>query len=343
VTDEPRVTAVDRPERRRIPEVIPPKPAATLVLLRPGRAGVQVLLTRRSRQLRFGGDIQVFPGGRLDPEDAGHAAAAVRETREETGIEVDPATLIPLTRWVTPPGLPSRYDARFFAALVPAGTDVSASSDEVADWRWVTPDEALQSVRDGLLDMWQPTVVTLQQLARLGAEPAPGEIRAAFAPGRDRLDPVLDELDVGLVRVTQPWAEGIEGRTEAGWLVGLREWVFVNPSDPTGETAELLVARAKGAGARIVAVAVTDLEPRHHAGVEVFAAGMALPVIAGRGAASLAPYPVTELGDGDEVPHGDVPLTVRSFEGGRPEGVRFVSLGWSLPDREPPLPELRRG
>lgn len=335
------MTAADRPERRRIPEVILPKPAATLVLLRPARDGFEVLLTRRNRQLRFGGDIHVFPGGRLDPEDADHAAAAVRETREETGIEVDATSLLPLTRWVTPPGLPSRYDTRFFAAIVPAATDVTAVSEEVAEWRWLTPAGALTAVGDGSLDMWLPTVVTLQQLAALEASPDPATIRAAFAPGRDRLDPVLDELDVGLIRVTQPWSEGIEGRTEPGWLVGLREWVFVNPSDPTGETADAVVAAAKAAGARIAAVAVTDLEPRHHAGVEVFAAGMALPVVAGRGVAGLAPYPVTELGDGAVLPYGDVPLEVRSAPGGRPEAVRYAGLGWSLPDREPPLPELR--
>jgi hypothetical protein len=117
--------------------------------------------------------------------------------------------------------------------------------------------------------------------------------------------------------------------------------VFVNPSDPTGETAGVVIAAAKAGGARVVAVAVTDLEPRHHAGVEVFAAGLALPVVAGPGAAALAPYPVTELGAGDEVPYGDLPLTVRPVAGGRPEAVRYASLGWSLPDREPPLPEHR--
>ena len=278
--------------------------------------------------------MYVFPGGRVDPEDADDAAAAVRETREETGIDVDPANVFPLTRWVTPTGLPSRFDARFFAAVVPPGTDVTAASDEVAESRWLSPEDALTAVADGSIEMWQPTVVTLQQLLGLSDEPA---IRAAFSPGLDRRDPVLDELDVGLVRVTQPWAEGIEGRTEPGWLVGLREWVFVNPSDPTGESADRIVAAAKAAGARVVAVAVTDLEPRHHAGVEVFAAGMALPVVAGPGATRLAPYPVTELGDGDEVPYGDIPLVARFASGGRPESVRYGGLGWSLPDREPAL------
>ena len=138
--------AADRPERRRGPEIVAPQPAATLVLLRPGRDGPTVLLTRRPATMRFGGNLYVFPGGRVDPEDVDHAATAVRETREETGIEVDPGELIALSRWVTPLGLPSRYDARFFAAFVRSGTDVRAASDEVADWRWLTPAEALEEV-----------------------------------------------------------------------------------------------------------------------------------------------------------------------------------------------------
>ena len=310
-----------------------PRPAATLVLLRPTTRGLAVLLTRRNRQLRFGGDMYVFPGGRVDAEDADHAAAAVRETHEETGIEVDPASLVPLTRWVTPPGLPSRFDARFFAAVVPAETEVTAASDEVAEWRWLTAPDALDGVAAGELEMWQPTVVTLQQLAGLEGE---ADIRTAFLPGvAGATGPVFTELDVGLTRVDQPWAAGIEGRTEPGWLVGERDWVLVNPADPTGGTADAILARARASGSRLAAVAITDLEPRHHAGVEVFAAGMALPVVAGSGASTLAPYPVTELGDGEVVPYGDVPLVARQVAAARLEAIRFEGFGWSLPDAEP--------
>jgi len=330
----------ERPERRRGAPVVEPRPAATLVLLRPTRDGFLVLLTRRHRDMRFGGDMYVFPGGRVDAADADHAAAAVRETREETGIEVDPATLIALSRWVTPPGLPSRYDARFFATVVPPGTDVVAASEEVEEWRWLSPADALEAVARGELDMWQPTVVTLQQLVGLEHE---SEIRAAFRPGTHAGPPTFRDADVSLIRIDQPWAAGIQGRSEPGWLVGERDWVVVNPADPTGETPDAIFAAAKAAGARVVAVAVTDLAPRHHAGVEMFAAAMALPVVAGPGASRYAPYPLTELGDGEPVPYGDVPLVARHVEGGRPEAVRYAGLGWSLPDREPPLPgELAR-
>jgi NUDIX domain len=281
--------------------------------------------------MRFGADTYVFPGGRLDPEDADAAAAAIRETFEETGIRLDPDALIPTSRWVTPPGLPSRYDARFFAAFVPAGTDVVAASEEVADWRWLRPADALEAVAQGELAMWQPTLVTLQQLDGLEDRTA---VEAAFRGAERGAQPSFETLDVGLIRVDQPWAAGIHGRLEPGWLVGHEEWVFVNPSDPTGQTSDAVLEAARAAGARIVAVAVTDLDPVHHAGVEVFAAGLALPVVGGPGAGRLAPYPVSELGEGESVPFGDVRLVTRPDTrlGRRPEAVRFAGPGWSLPE-----------
>jgi 8-oxo-dGTP pyrophosphatase MutT (NUDIX family) len=38
------------------------RPAATVVLLRPGRAGLEVLLTQRPSTMAFAGDMHVFPG-----------------------------------------------------------------------------------------------------------------------------------------------------------------------------------------------------------------------------------------------------------------------------------------
>ena len=332
-----------RPERERGAPIVEPKPAATVVVLRPAADAYEVLLTRRAAGMRFGADMYVFPGGRLDPADADHAAAAVRETLEETGIEINPSGLIPLSRWVTPPGLPSRFDARFFAALVGPGTDVVTASAEVAEWRWLRPVDALAASAAGELGMWQPTVVTLQQLDGLGDRAA---IEAAFAPDPESgsrggtRDGVAQFrlVDRGLQRVDQPWAGGIEGRLETGWLVGEREWVIVNPADPTGETTAATVARAEAAGATLVCVAITDLLPAHHAGVEMLAAGLGLPVVAGPTASGVPPYPVIEVGDGQRVPFGDVPLTAWTAQTAspagraRPESLSFEGPGWRLPD-----------
>ena len=46
------------------------RPAATVVLLRPGPAGLEALLTRRPTTMAFASDAHVFPGGRVDPADA---------------------------------------------------------------------------------------------------------------------------------------------------------------------------------------------------------------------------------------------------------------------------------
>ncbi|HEX7374566.1 MAG TPA: NUDIX domain-containing protein [Steroidobacteraceae bacterium] len=55
------------------PAPVPIRAAATVVLLRETAARLEVLLTRRSAQLSFMGDVWVFPGGRLDESDVAAA------------------------------------------------------------------------------------------------------------------------------------------------------------------------------------------------------------------------------------------------------------------------------
>jgi 8-oxo-dGTP pyrophosphatase MutT (NUDIX family) len=48
---------------------------------------VDLLLTERAATLRSHAGQVAFPGGRIDPADAGPAAAALREAEEETGLD----------------------------------------------------------------------------------------------------------------------------------------------------------------------------------------------------------------------------------------------------------------
>ncbi|MCZ2497425.1 MBL fold metallo-hydrolase [Xylophilus sp. Kf1] len=94
-----------RPTQQLHPKTVPvvPRPAATLLLLRDGPGGLEVLMTRRSATARFGPGVHVFPGGAVDPGDhlahgqvhrrasqpdeaLTQAVAALRESFEELGI-----------------------------------------------------------------------------------------------------------------------------------------------------------------------------------------------------------------------------------------------------------------
>ncbi len=55
-----------------------PRPAATLILLRPGDGGVETLMLQRTKDAVFLGGAYVFPGGALDPSD--------REARRVLGL-----------------------------------------------------------------------------------------------------------------------------------------------------------------------------------------------------------------------------------------------------------------
>jgi 8-oxo-dGTP pyrophosphatase MutT (NUDIX family) len=61
-------------------------PAAVLVPLVERPDGLYVLLTQRTAHLRDHAGQVSFPGGRIEPEDASPAAAALRETFEEIGV-----------------------------------------------------------------------------------------------------------------------------------------------------------------------------------------------------------------------------------------------------------------
>jgi 8-oxo-dGTP pyrophosphatase MutT (NUDIX family) len=65
------------------------RPAAVLALFGDGDRGPDVLLMQRNAHMRHHPGQPSFPGGRIDPDDAGPVEAALREAREETGL--DPA------------------------------------------------------------------------------------------------------------------------------------------------------------------------------------------------------------------------------------------------------------
>lgn len=64
-----------------------PRPAAVLVGVVAHADAPSVLLTRRHDGLRHHAGQVSFPGGRIEPDDASPAAAALREAYEEVGLD----------------------------------------------------------------------------------------------------------------------------------------------------------------------------------------------------------------------------------------------------------------
>lgn len=79
-----------------------------------------------------------FPGGVIDPHEA-PLAAAVRETREEVGLIIDPATVT--FAWVAnrTSKVADTYQFVFRAAL-PKGSEqhISLQADEIDDFAWIS-------------------------------------------------------------------------------------------------------------------------------------------------------------------------------------------------------------
>ncbi len=146
-------------------------PAATVILIRDGDAGVETLMLRRNSKLAFGG-MWVFPGGRIDADDhegdgddfEAARRAAVREAQEESGLTVPVDGLVALSHWTPPPETPKRFATWFFVAPAPAGA-VTIDDGEIHEHQWMAPADALARRDQGEIELAPPTWVTLHTLA----------------------------------------------------------------------------------------------------------------------------------------------------------------------------------
>jgi 8-oxo-dGTP pyrophosphatase MutT (NUDIX family) len=159
-----------------------PTAAATVVVVRDGERGVEVLLLERGSGGAFGG-MWVFPGGKVEPADrqaavrlpgdpegetvevAAARRAAVREAAEECGVALDPASLSVHSYWMPPPSAPRRFATWFFLAPAPGGVEPSVDGEEIRAARWVPVTSALAERDAGRLALAPPTWVTIWQFS----------------------------------------------------------------------------------------------------------------------------------------------------------------------------------
>lgn len=149
-----------------------PRPAASVLVMREGDDGIELLFVRRSPDLKFMGGAWVFPGGTVLPEDGdiesddAYKVAGARETFEEARLKLpDPLALVPFSRWITPELAPMRFDTRFYLTLAPEGAEPAPDRREVDRAEWWTPAKALHLFVRDEADLHFPTIKQVERIA----------------------------------------------------------------------------------------------------------------------------------------------------------------------------------
>ena len=242
-------------------EIVIPRPASTILLLRDGaeRREIEVFMMVRHYEIDFNSGALVFPGGSVDKSDneiiaspslyaggegmdAGELSfriAAIRETFEESGIllarakgskalvdakrasEIEAAhraelceskitflkvltdnglvlaldELVPYAHWITPEGMPKRFDTWFFLAAAPPDQLGAHDGKESTDLIWVSPREALEGGETGRFKLPFPTT---RNLIKLGKQ---ASVKAALDDSRGKsivtVTPVMTKTATG--------------------------------------------------------------------------------------------------------------------------------------------------
>jgi len=146
-------------------------------------------------------------GEPLDPERA-NALAVHREAvnagtlafgellaREKLAIPAE--RIAYFSHWVTAPGRPRRFSARFFVARAPEGQHGSHDQGETVASEWVRPHLALERCSKGEIELVHPTRISLTEMAAFE------RADAAFEFASNRVDIEAD---------ASCWATGREGR-----------------------------------------------------------------------------------------------------------------------------------
>jgi len=172
--------------------------AATIMLVREKpKGGLEVLLLRRNRKLKFGPGFWVFPGGKIEGADReatknpmeAAKLAAVREAQEEAGLTLSTEDLSYFCHWTTPIVQPKRFATSFFYAVIQdQQLTITIDDNEIKEHIWLSPQEAIQRSNKRTLALMPPTYLALQRISKCQNEV---EVRAELNRFQPRVLPTI--------------------------------------------------------------------------------------------------------------------------------------------------------
>lgn len=154
--------------------------------------------------------------GSLDSLPSAHHRTALAEHRTgvaqvltEHGLTPALTSLSCVDRWVTPEGLPKRYDTRFIAAVAPRDQTTDDLTTETVRSFWASPQQVLGDFAAGRITLMQPTWAQLTRLA------AAGDLAEALRPAG--------------TGITRAQLRDVGGRTIA-WGPGTEDYLAAGPN-----------------------------------------------------------------------------------------------------------------
>ncbi|MFO1218647.1 MAG: NUDIX domain-containing protein [Burkholderiaceae bacterium] len=96
-----------------------------------------------------------------------HGGAPMVEVASHAALPLRASALQPWSHWVTPLGVPKRFDTLFFAVRAPAGQQPTVDAGETTTLAWVRPEQAMAQHAQGAFPMEFATVSTVRSLLPL--------------------------------------------------------------------------------------------------------------------------------------------------------------------------------
>ncbi len=134
---------------------------------------------------------------------------------QQENLVVDAGAMHYVARWITPPGPPRRFDARFFIARIPAKQTPNHDNHELVHSRWMTPHEILEKFTSEEMSLMVPTLLMIKNLALFRTA---GEVMTAAEANLpdERVRMIADSTHI--VMPGEPGYDAAQEDVESGWI-----------------------------------------------------------------------------------------------------------------------------